>query len=316
MIVDLFAGPGGWSEGLRRNGADSVGVEVDHDACTTARANGHTRTRGDVYGITPWQRWTGVTASPPCGALSGGGLKLGRDDLDRVATLLDQVDQHAAHGGDDPRAEHLMHWQDLRSPLLAEPLRWVLQSDADWLCLEQVPEAVGVWEQYERILVARGWSVEFGVLNAADYGVPQDRSRAVLVGHRWAPVALPAPTHGNGGWVPASTVLGAGVQFGFPRLNDKPDGGRYRARDMRWSDRAAFTLTEKARSWTVIEEDGTARPLTIAEAGQLQSFPADYRWTGTRSSQFLQCANAVPPRLAEAITRAVLTADTTDDRKS
>jgi predicted RNA methylase len=72
VIRDLFAGPGGWDEGLRLAGrTDVVGYEVDADACATARAAGHERVRADVYGLDP-RRFAGETsgliASPPCQA--------------------------------------------------------------------------------------------------------------------------------------------------------------------------------------------------------------------------------------------------------
>lgn len=54
MIVDLFAGPGGWDEGLRMLGIhDVLGVEWEPNACATAEAAGHRRLQADVAAIDP-----------------------------------------------------------------------------------------------------------------------------------------------------------------------------------------------------------------------------------------------------------------------
>lgn len=63
----------------------------------------------------------------------------------------------------------------------------------------------------------------------------------------------------------------------------------------------AWALTEKARSWKV----NNSIQLTIQEASVLQSFPVNYPWRGSRSKQFQQVGNAIPPLLALAIIRAL-----------
>jgi DNA (cytosine-5)-methyltransferase 1 len=301
VIVELFAGPGGMSEALRRRRlAVDVAVEVDALACATARAAGHARLKGDVYGLDP-VRTVGDQAveillgAPPCQGFSGGGLKAGRSDV-----------EHLLGCGEDHRGDYLLAMRDHRSILVAEPLRWAIALAPEAVVLEQVPAVLPLWEAIGEELEAAGYWTVTGVVNAADYGVPQDRPRAVLLASRVGPVALPGPTGPRRG---AVTVLGPGV-LGFPRRADRGaavelGGVAYRARDLRRTELPAFTITEKARSWTFWPDGGEPRPLTLEEAGQLQSFRPDYPWQGERSAAFLQVANAHPPLLGAALIGAV-----------
>lgn len=315
MIVDLFAGAGGVSQGLRMLGrTDVVGIENDRRAVAIARAAGHERILADVYGYDPrklellYGPIEGLHGSPPCGGLSSSGLGLGRDDLGRVVDLIDCLAE-----GDDDRADYLMHWQDLRSPLMAEPMRYLLALKPEWFTLEQVPEAVPVWEEYAAHLSGWGWFVDVGVVNAKWFGVPQDRERAILLAHRWQSVTVPAgPVVDE---VPTSSVFGPGI-LGFPRRADRGErvtlgGIDYRARDFRPTTEVSFTVTGKADSWKFIREDPrTVRLPTMAELGQLQGFPPDYPWPdgpGERRDTALRIGNAVPPPMYAGLVRDVLT---------
>lgn len=313
-IVGQFAGPGGWDTALKMLGyrGRHVGIESDADAAATARAAGYERLdRGpgrtaDVTGVDvarlPGMR--GLISSTPCQGFSRSGKRGGQDDLQMIIDLLD-----CTAGGDDHRAEYLFEFADHKSGLLVEPMRYIVESGTvRWLVMEQVPDVLPIMEEYAAHLTGWGWFVDFGVLNAADFGVPQDRERAFLVAHAWSPVYLPAPD-GTRPRIGAASVLGPG-SVGFPRFNDRDDGGKYRARDMRRTELPSFTVTEKARSWTFVPDVGTPRQITVDEAAQLQSFPTGYPWQGeSRTSRFLQVANAVPPLLGAAVLRPVLAAD-------
>ncbi|MBA2714766.1 MAG: DNA cytosine methyltransferase [Rubrobacteraceae bacterium] len=107
----------------------------------------------------------------------------------------------------------------------------------------------------------------------------------VLFGHRcndvkWAPEGWPKER-------PATAVCGD------PRLS--PPGYRGRADDY-----------EADGTYTGERSMDKAVRVTLEEAAILQSFPPDYPFAGTRSKQFEQVGNAVPPLFAEAILRAAL----------
>lgn len=363
MIVDLFAGPGGWDVAAQRLGLNPVGVEWDGAACETARAAGFGHVQADVAELDPAtflqqvagaEPLVGLIASPPCQAFSLAGRGRGRAG---APVLLEGVARIAS--GEDPRLvckEVDAALDDPRAALVLEPLRWALELEPTWIALEQVPPVLPLWQAIGAALAADGYWVDVGVLSAEQYDVPQTRRRAILLAHRERGVQLPAPARrkyrkgvaqdvehrldppGLAPWISMEEALGwSGELVGFARRDDgreavEIDGQLYRARDLRSSDLPAQVVTEKARSWmrssamerATVRAVGTPAPtitaghdrnervwmpvherVSVQEAAVLQGFPADYPWRGSRTAQYRQIGDAIPPPLALHVLRAV-----------
>jgi len=257
MIVDLFGGPGGWAEGCKALGLTEVGLEWDDAACRTRAAAGHPVIRTDValYPTRPFKnRLKGLIASAPCQAWSRAGKRLGIADQPLVHQAVTDLSK-----GRDTRTELLALCRDPRSLLAADPMRWLYDLRPEWTCMEEVPDVLPLWQQYTQVLREWGYSAWCGILNAADYGVPQTRQRAILIASQVREVGPPEPTHAQTAdeptlfgpsrarWVSMAEALG----WGSARVvtthgaRTTPGGNEFPA------DQPSWALTEKARSWTV-----------------------------------------------------------------
>ena len=170
------------------------------------------------------------------------------------------------------------------------------------------------------------------VLDAADFGVPQRRRRAIVVvlrngealdwpaaTHRDRPVrawdalrgvrpkAAPAPSGQFAGLLP-SVPEGMNYQY-FTERGEGPALFGYRRRF--WSFLLKLAKAEPA--WTVPANPGPAtgpfhwksRPLAPEEILRLQSFPSSWRLEGAYRVQVRQAGNATPPLLAELLGRSI-----------
>lgn len=221
MIVDIFAGPGGWDVGARIAGYDGplVGIEHDRAACLTAAAAGHWRIQADVkrYPTSPFVgRVHGLIGSPPCTTFSSAGQGAGRQVMGILATALTRImrgrkaiawaEREAARAlrgyalttmGKATRAER-SRWareQARMSALVLQSARWIVATAPPWVALEQVPGVLPLWRHLAALLRERGYRAWAGILSAEEHGVPQTRKRAVLMASLDVAVGAPVATH-------------------------------------------------------------------------------------------------------------------------
>jgi DNA (cytosine-5)-methyltransferase 1 len=317
--VELFAGPGGMGLGAEQADVRTVGIEWDANAVATRVAAGLATIHGDVarYGPAdvPGQI---LTAGPPCQTFTVAGTGAGRASLDDILAAVKKMGAREQIG---------TVFGDVRTGLVLEPLRWILEAaDAGRpyraVVLEQVQQVQQVWNAYAEVLRAEGYEVATGVLRTEQYGLPQTRRRAVLVARRGIPVALPAATRrayrkgvpqheGDPAllpWVSMGEALNRDEPFTV--ISNYGTGGDPRNRGRRTSGEPAATVTGKISRFRIVDgfddEGNEGRELprfTHSEAGQLQGFPADWPWSGNDIPQ--QVGNSCPIPLAAALVRAV-----------
>jgi DNA (cytosine-5)-methyltransferase 1 len=315
MIVDLFAGPGGWATGLHSLGLTEVGLEWDRWAAATRVAAGHRATiRCDVsaYPTTPFAgRLRTLIASPPCQPYTAAGTSAGLGDLAHVTQAVEDL----AHGS-DTRAALKSQCADERSILAAEPMRWIHDLRPETVLLEQVPAVLPLWRQYAGVLAGWGYSVWCDTVDAADYGIPQNRRRAVLAASRIREVAAPAPTHSRHGdllaapWRTMADALDIPADWTLKYRRDSPKWvAQHGPRPDRLASRPAPAITGEAHRWKWLTANGNLHPLEAWQAGALQGFPDGYPWQGPRTRQMGRIGDAVPPLLAAHIAAAGLGLD-------
>lgn len=174
--VDLFCGAGGLTRGLQSAGVDvRLGVDLDPACEYPFAANNRARfLRKSIQRLSAaeirreWRdaRYSLLAGCAPCQPFS----------------LYSQ--------GKDAQA-------DGRWNLLAEFQRLVLRTKPTLVTMENVPRLAeqSVFRDFVAALEAAKYHVSFQVVKSADYGVPQQRERLVLLASKLGPISLIAPTH-------------------------------------------------------------------------------------------------------------------------
>ena len=180
-VLDLFCGAGGLSYGFEQSGGFTItcGIDLLPDRVETFVANHKYATGivGDLraYSLEELRQITGdidvVVGGPPCQGFSS---------IRPFRNLTEG----------DPRNSLVEHYVLLIDHL--RPEWFVFENVVGILTRESGSRLYAVLEGFR----AAGYTVEWRVVNAALFGVPQHRERVVIVGNRIdIPFIWPTPTH-------------------------------------------------------------------------------------------------------------------------
>jgi DNA (cytosine-5)-methyltransferase 1 len=187
-------------------------------------------------------------------------------------------------------------------------------------------------ESQLKLFTEAGYKVKAQVLNAADYGVAQERKRIFIVGVRediGVEYRFPLPTHGEGFSMPRVSIREA-----LKYMRHWPAGEFYErefhwyymSRDRRrgWDD-VSKTIVANPRHmplhpispalkklehnvWEFVS-DAPARRFSYREAAALQGFGKGFKFPdtihGSLDMRYKVVGNAVPPPLFEAVVKAM-----------
>lgn len=307
--VDLFCGAGGLSCGMEAAGLSTVAaVEFVPIACDTHHRNfpACKLHRGAIEEFHPLLQLSKrersgiriVAGGPPCQGFSVAGFR-------------------------NPA--------DARNQLFNEFVRVVGEIRPEFFVMENVPGIVTLANGrfFEAILAAFdaiGYTTSVSILEAASFGVPQLRARAIFIGNRlgWKN-PFPQAQLSKDRYLPIESSLG-----GLPHWEPNPEINH------EWTRHSASMIKRISKvppggslypsfvdawkrqypgvpSMTIKENHGGThihphldRVLSAREMARLQSFPDSFLFEGPMKKAMWQIGNAVPPRLATAIGRALL----------
>ncbi|MEF2074199.1 DNA cytosine methyltransferase [Consotaella aegiceratis] len=300
-VLELCAGAGGQALGLHAAGFRHVGlVEFDRHAAATLRHNepGWPVIETDVTKLdfSPFRGVDVLAAGLPCQPYSSAGERRGaadaRDLFERALEIIAEVRPRVVMIENVIAILHVTH---------AERRRVVLAA-----------------------LKGLGYDIEWRIVRGRDFGMAQNRQRAILVAmergsfhrFRWPTIVdIPKQTVGEAlydlmaarGWKGAEewakhacghapTIIGGskgkqGLDLGQPGARE---AWRKLGVDPNYIDPLA-----PSRNF-----EGNPR-LTLPMLARLQDFPDDWEFRGPREEQLHQIANAFPPRMARKMGLAI-----------
>ncbi len=291
-VIELCAGAGGQAIGLEMAGVNHVAlIEIDKDACNTLRLN-----RPD---------WNII-----------------QEDLHNVdATQFNDIDIICGGVPCQPFsiAGHQKGHKDERD-LFPEAIRFVKELNPKGFFFENVRGFAGkIFDEYRSYIINSfidlGYYVEWNVIEAADYGVPQLRPRFIMVGKKngVVPFTWPQPSFNKvfvadvisdlinendwnnfNNWKKVAKKIAPTI-VGGSKKHGGPDLGPTRAK-RQWSE-LGIDGSGIANEPPLSNFEGMPK-LTNRMVARIQGFPDEWKFSGSKTAVYRQIGNAFPPPVA------------------
>lgn len=327
-LGELFCGPGGLACGALKSHSDDgrYGLahawanDYDSDTCETYRHN--------------------ICPDDPDSVICGDVRDL---DIDKLGTIdafaygfpCNSFSTVGEHQGLSNEKFGQLYWYGVKVLRKYRPMFFIAEN------VSGIRSAgTGDFQTILRDLEESGYRLTCNLYKAERYGIPQTRHRVIIVGMRddlGLTFRVPAPATYDGCDISARTAL-ADIPEGAPnnevkQLADRvvrrlsyihPGENVWQAEDRLPDDLKIRTRTKISQIYRKLNPDrpsytmtaagggGTAgyhwtnRELTNRERARIQTFPDDYEFFGKYSSVRKQIGMAVPCRLSEIVTTAVL----------
>lgn len=299
-FIDLFAGIGGIRRPYQKLGGECVfSSEIDKFAIKTYEANWGETPSGDITQIEAKDipNFDILLAGFPCQAFSIAGKRKGFDDT--RGTMFFEVERIL--GYHKPKCFMLENVKGLLSHDKGNTfrvMRDILEKKLDY-------------------------KIYYKVLNAKDFGVPQNRERIIIVGFKNHNInfEFPEPT---GDKTKLGDILEKNVDSKYT-ISDKIWASHQRRKEQHrakgngfgyslFNKDSEYTSTISARYYKdgseilVEQKNANPRRLTPREAARLQGFPDDFKLVVSDMQCYKQFGNSVPTKMIEAVANKVIEA--------
>jgi DNA (cytosine-5)-methyltransferase 1 len=289
-VLDLFAGCGGLALGFEAAGYETIGYEMEQDYSRTYSHNLTGVCNQTI--LTPASEFPKaeiLIGGPPCQPFSVGGKQSGLEDSrDGFPAFIAAVKK-------------------------VEPEIWLFENVRGLLYRNK-----WYFDEVIKELGELDYQIEFKLMNVVNYGVPQNRERVIVVGHRgvfnYPKPSLTKVTAGEalGEWLHHAPEESKFLTPGMDKYIAKYEKASQciNPRDL-YPHKPARTLTCRNLAGATGDmqrirlADGRRRRMFVREAARLQSFPDWFEFQGTENSQFYQVGNAVPPLFSYALAQSV-----------